>query len=235
MMLDIDKICFGYAGVPAITDVSLGVNAGEIVALIGANGAGKTTTLRCISGLLPLGSGTIRFDGDDISSKPSHFISRAGIGHVLEGRHLFSHLTVRENLELGLSAQAPDAQMRHSLEDIFGLFPRIRERQDQKAGTLSGGEQQMVAMARSLLAQPKLLLLDEPSMGLAPTVVDTIFEVISEVVRSGLPILLVEQNANRALELADRAYVLEVGRIVLSGTGQELLGHDDVRRSYLGR
>jgi branched-chain amino acid transport system ATP-binding protein len=234
-MLEIEKICFSYAGVPAITDVSLAVKAGEIVALIGANGAGKTTTLRCISGLLPLGSGTIRFDGNDISAKPSHFISRAGIAHVLEGRHLFKHLTVRENLELGLDAKAPDAPMRHSLEDIFGLFPRIRERQDQKAGTLSGGEQQMVAMARALLGQPKLMLLDEPSMGLAPTVVDTIFDVISEVVRSGLPILLVEQNANRALELADRAYVLEVGRIAMSGTGQELLGHDDVRRSYLGR
>ena len=232
-MLEVENISYAYGGVPAITDVSLSVGEGEVVALIGANGAGKTTTLRCISGLLPARSGRIVLNGVDITSTASHRVARAGIGHVLEGRHLFAHLTVEENLQMGALRQTK-GDLKAQYARVFDLFPRVKERLHQVAGTLSGGEQQMVAMARALLGRPTILLLDEPSMGLAPTVVDRIFEIIRDVAASGLPILLVEQNANRALNMADRAYVLEVGQVALSGTGSELLGQDEVRRSYLG-
>lgn len=233
-MLEVENISYAYSGVTAISDVSLSVKQGEVVALIGANGAGKTTTLRCISGLLPARKGRILLKGKDITATPSHRVARAGIGHVLEGRHLFPHLTVKENLEMGVRVKPSGTKAKEQYEWVYSLFPRVQERLKQTAGTLSGGEQQMVAMARALLADPEILLLDEPSMGLAPTVVDRIFEIIRDVAASGLPILLVEQNANRALEMADRAYVLEVGQLALSGTGGELRNNDDVRKSYLG-
>ena len=233
-MLEVSNLTHSYGAVRVLHGVDLSVGKGEVVALIGANGAGKTTTLRCISGLLQAIAGEVRLGDSIISSLPPHRIARSGVGHVLEGRHLFPHLTVRQNLDMGAWRRSADGALEADLDRIFSLFPRLKERLDQKAGTLSGGEQQMVAMARSLVAKPDILLLDEPSMGLAPRVVDTIFEIIAEVARSGLSILLVEQNASRALALADRAYVMELGRIVMSGDGRELAANEDVRRSYLG-
>ena len=233
-MLDVANLAYSYGAVRVLHGIDLAVGKGEVVALIGANGAGKTTTLRCISGLLKPSDGEVSLRGETVSALPPHRIARSGIGHVLEGRHLFAHLTVRQNLDMGGWRRPSGAELDADLDRVFGLFPRLKERLDQKAGTLSGGEQQMVAMARSLVAQPDILLLDEPSMGLAPRVVDTIFEIIADVARTGLSILLVEQNASRALALAERAYVMELGRIVLSGTGEELASNADVRRSYLG-
>ena len=233
-MLDVKDLIYSYGANQVLHGVSLSVGVGEIVALVGANGAGKTTTLRCISGLLAGAGGTVRLNDLDLSRAPPHKVSRSGIGHVLEGRHLFPHLTVRENLDMGAWKRRDTAAVGTDLERVYTLFPRVKERLDQVAGTLSGGEQQMVAMARAIMGKPEVLLLDEPSMGLAPRVTDVIFEIIADVAAAGLPILLVEQNANRALAVADRAYVLELGKIVLAGTGGELAGHPDVRRSYLG-
>jgi len=233
-MLDVKDLIYSYGANQVLHGVSLSVGVGEIVALVGANGAGKTTTLRCISGLLAGAGGTVRLNDLDLSRAPPHKVSRSGIGHVLEGRHLFPHLTVRENLDMGAWKRRDTAAVGADLERVYTLFPRVKERLDQVAGTLSGGEQQMVAMARAIMGKPEVLLLDEPSMGLAPRVTDVIFEIIADVAAAGLPILLVEQNANRALAVADRAYVLELGKIVLAGTGGELAGHPDVRRSYLG-
>jgi len=233
-MLDVQDLIYSYGANQVLHGVSLSVGVGEIVALVGANGAGKTTTLRCISGLLAGAGGTVRLNDLDLSRAPPHKVSRSGIGHVLEGRHLFPHLTVRENLDMGAWKRRDTAAVGADLERVYTLFPRVKERLDQVAGTLSGGEQQMVAMARAIMGKPEVLLLDEPSMGLAPRVTDVIFEIIADVAAAGLPILLVEQNANRALAVADRAYVLELGKIVLAGTGGELAGHPDVRRSYLG-
>ena len=204
-MLDVQDLIYSYGANQVLHGVSLSVGVGEIVALVGANGAGKTTTLRCISGLLAGAGGTVRLNDLDLSRAPPHKVSRSGIGHVLEGRHLFPHLTVRENLDMGAWKRRDTAAVGTDLERVYTLFPRVKERLDQVAGTLSGGEQQMVAMARAIMGKPEVLLLDEPSMGLAPRVTDVIFEIIADVAAAGLPILLVEQNANRALAVADRA------------------------------
>jgi branched-chain amino acid transport system ATP-binding protein len=233
-MLAVKNLRFAYGVVETIRGIALEINTGEVVALIGANGAGKTTTLRCISGVLRPQGGSIQLEGQELLGVAPHAIARRGIAHVLEGRHLFKHLSVFENLMMGAYQRNVSAEIRSDLDRVYQLFPRVKERLTQMAGTLSGGEQQMVAMARSLMARPRILLLDEPSMGLAPRVVDTIFEIIADIAQTGLPILLVEQNANRALALAKRAYVLELGEVALSGSGQALMNNDQVKRSYLG-
>ena len=221
----------GYRDLVAVRDVSLEVRAGEVVALIGSNGAGKTTTLRAISGLLPVRRGRVELDGDRIDGRPSAAIVGRGIAHVPEGRQLFPTLTVRENLELGSRDRRGRAS---ALEDVFALFPRLRERERQPAGTLSGGEQQMCAIGRGLMAQPRLLLLDEPSLGLAPVMVKLIFETLQAINTRGTTILLVEQNVPRALALAHRGYVLENGRIVLDGPRETLQQSPHIRQAYLG-
>ncbi|MCJ7872754.1 ABC transporter ATP-binding protein [Marinovum sp. 2_MG-2023] len=233
-MLSVKGLKFRYGNVETLHGIDLEVNAGEVVALIGANGAGKTTTLRCVSGILKPYAGSITLNGADLTTMPPHQIARNGIGHVLEGRHLFKGLTVRENLLMGSYGRQDSDGISEDLETVYALFPRVKERLGQVSGTLSGGEQQMVAMARSLMAKPKILLLDEPSMGLAPKVIDTIFEIIHNVADTGLPILLVEQNAKRALNMSKRAYVLEIGNVVLSGSGEDLSKDEAVQRSYLG-
>lgn len=228
-----DLNCF-YGAIHAIKDVSLEVADGEIVALIGSNGAGKSTTLRTISGLMKPKSGFIQYDGEDITGMPAHKIVGKGLVQVPEGRHVFANLTVMENLELGAYLRKDKAGIAKDLRDVFVKFPRLEERKNQVAGTLSGGEQQMLAMGRALMSKPKLLLLDEPSMGLAPLLVREIFDIIKEINSDGTTVLLVEQNANMALSIADKAYVLETGRISLSGTARELAASDEVRKAYLG-
>ena len=233
-LLQLDGIEVGYGALTAVREVSLEVNVGETVALIGSNGAGKTTTLKAITGLLPLRRGTVALDGERIDGlSPARVVGR-GIAHVPEGRQLFPTMTVRENLELG--AAGPDARARRAdtLEWVFRLFPRLAERTRQLAGTLSGGEQQMCAIGRGLMARPRLLMLDEPSLGLAPVVVKQIFEVLAQINRDGTTILLVEQNVARALGLAHRGYVLENGRIALSGPGVALLASGHIKQAYLG-
>jgi branched-chain amino acid transport system ATP-binding protein len=230
-LLRLTDVEAGYRDLVAVRDVSLEVRAGEAVALIGANGAGKTTTLRAISGLLPLRRGRIELDGERIDGRASSQVVARGIAHVPEGRHLFPTMSVRENLELGARDRAGRAA---GLEDVFTLFPRLRERQRQLAGTLSGGEQQMCAIGRGLMARPQLLLLDEPSLGLAPVMVKLIFEVLATINASGTAILLVEQNVPRALALAHRAYVVENGRIVLEGPRATLQQSAHVKQAYLG-
>ena len=225
----------GYGDVTAVRAVSLEVRAGEIVALIGSNGAGKTTTLRAISGLLPLRQGTVDLDGRRISGLGSAAIVAAGIAHVPEGRQLFPTMTVQENLELGARTAESRARRAETLARTFELFPRLAERQRQLAGTLSGGEQQMVAIGRALMARPRLLMLDEPSLGLAPVVVASIFANLTAINRDGLTILLVEQNVLRALRLCHRAYVIENGTVTLSGLGSTLLSDERIKRAYLGR
>jgi len=224
----------GYGDVTAVRAVSLQVRAGEIVALIGSNGAGKTTTLRAISGLLPLRRGTVDLDGRRISGLGSPAIVAAGIAHVPEGRQLFPTMTVQENLELGARTPEGRARRGETLARVFELFPRLSERQRQLAGTLSGGEQQMVAIGRALMARPRLLMLDEPSLGLAPVVVGSIFANLTAINRDGLTILLVEQNVLRALRLSHRAYVLENGTITLAGPSATLLADERIRQAYLG-
>lgn len=221
----------GYRDLIAVRDVSLEVAAGEVVALIGSNGAGKTTTLRAISGLLPVRRGRVELDGERIDGRPSSFIVGRGIAHVPEGRQLFPTLTVRENLELGSRDKRTRAA---SLDDVFTLFPRLRDRERQLAGTLSGGEQQMCAIGRGLMAQPRLLLLDEPSLGLAPVMVRLIFETLRAINARGTTILLVEQNVARALALSHRGYVIENGRIVLDGPREALQQSPEIRQAYLG-
>lgn len=228
-----DLNCF-YGAIHAIKDVSLEVTDGEIVALIGSNGAGKSTTLRTISGLMKPKSGFIQYDGEDITGMPAHKIVGKGLVQVPEGRHVFANLTVMENLELGAYLRKDKDGIAKDLKDVFVKFPRLEERKNQVAGTLSGGEQQMLAMGRALMSKPKLLLLDEPSMGLAPLLVREIFDIIKEINSDGTTVLLVEQNANMALSIADKAYVLETGRISLSGTAKELAASDEVRKAYLG-
>lgn len=228
-----DLNCF-YGAIHAIRDVSIEVTDGEIVALIGSNGAGKSTTLRTISGLMKPKSGFIQYDGEDITGMPAHKIVGKGLVQVPEGRHVFANLTVMENLELGAYLRKDKAGIAKDLRDVFVKFPRLEERKNQVAGTLSGGEQQMLAMGRALMSKPKLLLLDEPSMGLAPLLVREIFDIIKEINSDGTTVLLVEQNANMALSIADKAYVLETGRISLSGTARELAASDEVRKAYLG-
>jgi branched-chain amino acid transport system ATP-binding protein len=234
-LLQVERLVVGYGPLTVLREVSLRVERGEIVAVIGANGAGKTTLLKALSGLLPPSGGRVQFEGADITRAAPHRIVRLGIAQVPEGRQVFAELTVRDNLELGAFSWARGGAARQEeLERIFALFPILRERAAQLAGTLSGGQQQMLAIGRSLMARPKLLLLDEPSLGLAPMIVKTIFEVIVQLKERGLAIVLVEQNARAALALADRAYVLETGRVRVEGSGQALLQDEAVRRSYLG-
>ena len=233
-MLKIDNINVYYGAIHAIKGISLEVHEGEIVTLIGANGAGKSTTLRTISGLLKPKSGKITFLGKDIAGKPAHEIVREGISQVPEGRRIFAEMSVLENLELGAFIRTDADGIKEDMEMVFRRFPRLEERKDQQAGTLSGGEQQMLAMGRALMSRPKLLLLDEPSMGLAPLLIREIFSIIEDINKTGTTILLVEQNANMALSIADRAYVLETGRITLSGDAGKLAASEDVRKAYLG-
>lgn len=233
-LLDIQNLAVSYGAIQALRGISLHVEAGEIVTLIGGNGAGKSTTLRTISGLLSPRSGSIRFQDADIHGQPPHVIAQRRLMHVPEGRGIFANLTVEENLSLGSWARRDKTNLRDDRERALTFFPRVRERLRQQAGTLSGGEQQMLAIARALLAQPKLLMLDEPSLGLAPQIVQTIFEVIREINRAGTTILLVEQNASMALQVAHRAYVMEVGVIQTSGPAAELANSDEIRRAYLG-
>ena len=231
-MLKVDNINVYYGNIHAIKDVSFEVNDGEIVALIGANGAGKSTSLKTVSGLLPSRTGSISFLGNPIDRVPAHKRVAMGLSQVPEGRRIFLQMTVLENLQMG--AFTSKADTKEDLEKVFRQFPRLLERKTQIAGTLSGGEQQMLAMGRALMSQPKLLMLDEPSMGLAPILVEQIFEIIKELHKAGTTILLVEQNAEMALKIADRAYVLESGRITVSGTGKELAASDRIKKAYLG-
>ncbi|HEY7652139.1 MAG TPA: ABC transporter ATP-binding protein [Methylomirabilota bacterium] len=234
ILLRVDGIEAGYGDLTAIGDVSLEVREGETVALIGANGAGKTTTLRAVSGLLPLRQGRVEFDGQRLDGLTSAQIVARGIAHVPEGRQLFPTMTVLDNLELGARTPAARARRAESLARVFDLFPRLRERRGQLAGTLSGGEQQMCAIGRGLMACPRLLMLDEPSLGLAPVMVKAIFEDLARINALGLTILLVEQNVLRSLQLAHRGYVLENGRVTRSGAGPELLASGHVKEAYLG-
>ena len=233
-MLDIKDINVYYGAIHAIKGISLTVNEGEIVTLIGANGAGKSTTLRTVSGLLTPKEGEIKFLGETISGLPAQDIVRAGISQVPEGRRIFANMTVMENLELGAYIRTDKEGIEKDYQMVFERFPRLAERKEQQAGTLSGGEQQMLAMGRALMSRPKLLLLDEPSMGLAPLLIREIFNIIVDINKAGTTVLLVEQNANMALSIANRAYVLETGRINLSGDAKELAASEDVRKAYLG-
>ncbi len=233
-MLEVKNLEVYYGVICALKGISFEVNEGEIVSLIGANGAGKTTMMQSVVGLIPKKGGTVTFDGQDITKTPCHKIVQLGMTQVPEGRRIFQELSVYENLMMGAYTVRDQQRFKSDLESIFDRFPRLKERRNQIAGTLSGGEQQMLAMSRALMSHPKLLMLDEPSMGLAPILVDQIFEIIRELHASGTTILLVEQNATKALQIADRAYVLENGRITLSGTGVELAQSDDVRKAYLG-
>ncbi|MDK2980631.1 MAG: branched-chain amino acid transport system ATP-binding protein [Chloroflexota bacterium] len=234
MMLDVEKINVYYGAIHALTDISFKVNEGEIVALIGANGAGKSTSLKTLSGILHPADGSIRFLEEEISTKNAEDIVRKGIVHVPEGRKIFAPLTVMENLEMGAYLQNDKNQIIHDIQSAFERFPRLKERQNQLGGTLSGGEQQMLAIARGLMARPKLMLLDEPSMGLAPVLVEQIFEIIQEINKQGTSILLVEQNAKMALSIANRAYVLETGNVVLEGNAKEVMENSSVIQAYLG-
>lgn len=231
-MLEVENINVYYGQIHTLRDISISVNEGEIVALIGANGAGKTTTLRTISGLLRSKTGSIKLMGDDISHVEAYKLAAKGLAHVPEGRHVFVDMTVQENLEMG--AYTNKGYLKEGLADVYERFPRLKHRKNQVAGTLSGGEQQMLAMGRALMSKPKILMLDEPSMGLAPILVQQIFDIIKELHAAGTTILLVEQNAEMALAIADRAYVLESGRIKLSGTGKELAQSDEIKKAYLG-
>ena len=232
-LLSVSDIHTYYGAIEALKGVSLEVHPGEVVTLIGSNGAGKSTTLRSISGLTPATAGRIMFDGEEITRVPAHEIVGHGIALAPEGRHCFARMTVLENLELG-AYRRPSDQISEDLERVFTLFPRLKERERQKAGTMSGGEQQMLAIGRALMARPKLLMLDEPSMGIAPILVQRIYETIAEINRSGTAILLVEQNANYALDVAVRGYVLETGQVALSGDSSSLRSDPEVQRAYLG-
>ena len=232
-MLNVNDINVYYGAIHAIKGVSFQVNDGEVVTLIGANGAGKSTTLNTVCGLLHSRTGSVEFLGQDLAGIPAHKLVERGLAHVPEGRRIFQHMTVEENLEMGAYTQ-PRSSVDPNLERVFEQFPRLKERRRQVAGTLSGGEQQMLAMGRGLMSSPKLLMLDEPSMGLAPILVEQIFDIIKRLHQAGTTILLVEQNARMALSVADRGYVLETGKIVATGTGDELLHDEAVKRAYLG-
>lgn len=234
-MLEIDHLTYHYGAIAAVRDVSLQVNEGEIVAVIGSNGAGKTTTLRAVSGLLGrLTGGTITFCGKKIDRMAPYKITGEGLVQVLEGRMVFPQLTVMENLQMGAYLRKDKKEVSDSLEYCFSLFPRLKERERQLAGTLSGGEQQMLAVARALMSKPKLLIMDEPSMGLAPLIIQDIFSIIQKINKDGTTIMVVEQNSNAALRIADRGYVLAMGEVVLEGTAKELLGNEEVKKTYLG-
>lgn len=232
-MLEVKDLNVYYGMIHALHDVSFSVEEGEVVALIGANGAGKTTTLHTITGLLQAKSGSVVFEGHDITRKPGHAIVRLGMSHVPEGRRVFANLTVAENLRMGAYTR-PKSEMAASLKEVYEWFPRLEERRNQAAGTLSGGEQQMLAMGRALMSRPRLLLLDEPSMGLSPRLVDQVFDTIVSINKSGTTIMLVEQNANQALRVAKRGYVIETGEIVLSDDADKLLSNPQVKEAYLG-
>ena len=233
-MLKIDNIDVYYGAIHALKGISLTVNKGEIVTLIGANGAGKSTSLRTISGLLKPKNGKISFEGQEITGVKAHEIVKLGISQVPEGRRIFTEMTVMENLDMGAFTRKDKDGIKEDLAQVFKRFPRLEERRDQLAGTLSGGEQQMLAMGRALMSRPNLLLLDEPSMGLAPLLIKEIFHIIEDINKTGTTVLLVEQNANMALSIANRAYVLETGRITLAGDAKKLAASEDVRKAYLG-
>ena len=233
-MLTLENVSVNYGAIEALTGISMHVEAGEVVTLIGANGAGKTTTLRTITGLLEPREGKITFEGEDISGRATHKLVAKGISMSPEGRGVFANLSVRENLRMGAYLKKDKREIAAEMERAFQMFPRLKEREAQKAGTLSGGEQQMLAIGRALMSQPRLLLLDEPSLGLAPLVVHTIFEAIDEIKSKGTTILLVEQNAHAALKHSDRAYVLETGRIVMDGPSAELAADPRIKEAYLG-
>lgn len=233
-LLEVRDLHVAYGAIEAVKGINFSVERGEVVALIGSNGAGKTTTLRTISGLLRPTAGEVCFDGEVLNEVPAHRIVGRGVAHSPEGRRVFPRLSVADNLDMGAFARNDRAESAADLERVFSLFPVLAERRTQAAGTLSGGEQQMLAMGRALMSRPRLLMLDEPSMGLSPIVMRTIFDTVSELKSTGTTILLVEQNAQAALALADTAHVIETGRIVLSGTGADLLGNPDVKKAYLG-
>lgn len=233
-MLEIKDLEVYYGMIQAIKGVSFDVNEGEVIALIGANGAGKTTILHTITGLLNAKNGSVWFEGKDITKVPAHKIVSMGMAHVPEGRRVFANLTVLQNLKMGAYTRKDKNEIEQTLNTIYKRFPRLKERQNQLAGTLSGGEQQMLAMGRALMSHPKIILMDEPSMGLSPIFVNEIFDIIKSVSASGTTVLLVEQNAKKALSIADRAYVLETGKIVLSGKASDLLNNDSIKKAYLG-
>lgn len=233
-LLKVENLSISYGAIEAVKDISFEVNEGEVVTLIGANGAGKTSTLRAISGLEKVSSGKIIYNNQEIQKFPARKTVAEGLSQVPEGRHVFPGMTVLENLEMGAFLSTDKDKNLLNLKKVFSRFPRLEERKNQDAATLSGGEQQMLAMGRALMSMPKLLLLDEPSMGLAPIFIQEIFDIIQEIQKQGTTVLLVEQNANKALAISDRAYVLETGKIVLSGTGKELASSEEVRKAYLG-
>ena len=233
-MLKVENLSVHYGMIQAVRDVSFEVNEGEVVSLIGANGAGKTTILRTLSGLVRPSAGKIQFLGKEIQKLPAQKIVAGGLSQVPEGRHVFPGLTVMENLEMGAFLKRNREENQANLKKVFSRFPRLEERKNQDAATLSGGEQQMLAMGRALMSTPKLLLLDEPSMGLAPIFIQEIFDIIQDIQKQGITVLLIEQNANKVLAISDRGYVLETGKIVLSGTGKELASSEEVRKAYLG-
>ncbi|MBO5270616.1 MAG: ABC transporter ATP-binding protein [Clostridia bacterium] len=233
-MLEVQNLEVYYGVICALKGINFEVNQGEIVTLIGANGAGKTTTMQSVVGLIPKRAGTVRFDGHDITKTPCHKIVHLGMTQVPEGRRIFQELSVYENLLMGAYSMKDQSGFKNDLDAIYTRFPRLAERKNQIAGTLSGGEQQMLAMGRAIMSHPKLLMLDEPSMGLSPLLVDQVFEIIKDINKDGTTVLLVEQNAGKSLAISDRAYVLENGQIVLSGTGEELAASEMVRKAYLG-
>lgn len=233
-MLEVRDLQVYYGMIHAIKGISFNVNQGEVIALIGANGAGKTTTLHTITGLLAPKSGSVLFEGKDITKVPAHKIVSMGMAHVPEGRRVFAELSVYENLKLGAYTRKDKKEIEETLARVYKSFPRLEERKNQLAGTLSGGEQQMLAMGRALMSKPKIILMDEPSMGLSPILVEEIFHIIREISASGTTVLLVEQNAKKALAIADRAYVLETGNIVLSGDAKEMMNNDSIKKAYLG-
>jgi branched-chain amino acid transport system ATP-binding protein len=234
-LLSVQRLAYAYNGAVAVRNVSFSVGAGEIVALLGANGAGKTTTVKMIAGALRPRGGEIKFDGQSISGCPSHVVVRRGITLVPEGRLVFPQMTVLDNLRMGAVTQTSAATIEATLEHVFGVFPRLRERSRQAAGSMSGGEQQMLAIARGMMSRPRLMILDEPSLGLAPLLVRDLFRLIVSIARDGVSIVLVEQNVFQSLRIASRGYVMEKGAVVLGGTGQELLGNSFVRQAFLGR
>lgn len=233
-MLEIKDLCVNYGVIKALKGITFEVNEGEVIALIGANGAGKTTTLHTITGLLNAKSGSIHLDGKDITKTPAHKIVKMGIAHVPEGRRIFQNLTVLDNIKLGAFTRKDKDGIAEDIEKVYKLFPRLEERKTQIAGTLSGGEQQMLAMGRALMSKPRIVVMDEPSMGLSPILVSEIFNIIESIRKQGTTVLLVEQNAKKALSIADRAYVLETGKIVLSGKASDLINDESVKKAYLG-
>lgn len=233
-MLEVKDLNVFYGAIHALKGVSLSVGEGELVSLIGANGAGKTTTLHTISGLITAASGSVTLDGQDLQKAPPHKIINMGLAHVPEGRHVFARMTVEENLRMGAYILKDQHKINENLEKVYAHFPRLKERWKQLAGTLSGGEQQMLAVGRALMSRPKVIMMDEPSLGLAPIIVRGIFDIIKEINKQGVTVLLIEQNANMALKTADIGYVMETGRITMSGAGSELLTNEEVKKAYLG-